>query len=206
MNAGDGDVELLSRAILSEAQSEGQELQAAAQARADEIRQRAQTEADRERQAVLGQAGREAERLRSQATAAAQLKARSKELEHREQLLDGVFEGAREHLKHAFERKDYEQIVVQLVREGIRQLNSPEVEVLADAATSRLLAEPLVQQLGRDAQVRLTLGPTLDHGTGVILQTPHGHLRFDNTLETRLARLQSTLRAAVYAILIGESR
>ncbi len=206
MNTGDGDVELLSRAILSEAQAEGRELQTAAEARADDIRRRAHGEADRERQALLEQAAREAERLRSQATATAQLKARSKELEHREQLLDGVFERARELLKHALERKDYEQVVVQLIREGIRNLNSPEVQVLADGATSRLLGEPLLQQVGREAQVGLGLGPTLDQGTGVILQTPQGHLRFDNTLETRLARLQSTLRAAVYSILMGEAK
>jgi vacuolar-type H+-ATPase subunit E/Vma4 len=31
-----------------------------------------------------------------------------------------------------------------------------------------------------------------------------GKLNYDNTLETRLSRLQSTLRASVYKVLMGE--
>jgi len=39
----------------------------------------------------------------------------------------------------------------------------------------------------------------------VIVQTPDGHLNFDNTLETRLARMQNPLRADVFRLLTGEN-
>jgi vacuolar-type H+-ATPase subunit E/Vma4 len=206
MNTADGDVELLSRAILSEAQAESQELQADAQSKADAIRQRAQAEGDRERKSILEQAQREAERLRGQAIATAQLKARSAELEHREKLLDQVFEAAKQSLPSVPKQKDYEQFAIQLVREGITQLNTTEVEILADEVTRKVLAEPVIEQIAKDMHVRLTLGKTLEQGVGVILQTPKGHLQFNNTLETRLGRLRSTLRAAVYGKLMGESK
>ncbi len=53
--------------------------------------------------------------------------------------------------------------------------------------------------------VRLRAGEPLARGTGVVLETPDGHRRYDNTLETRLARMQDGLRAPVYHILMGEA-
>ncbi len=52
--------------------------------------------------------------------------------------------------------------------------------------------------------VRLRVGEPLARGTGIVLETPDGHRRYDNTLETRLARMQNILRASVYHILMGE--
>jgi len=206
MNTGDGDVELLSRAILNEAEAESQELQADAQSKANAIRQRAQAEAERDRRSIMEQAEREAERLRGQAIATAQLKARSGELQQREKLLDRVFEAAEQRLQSVPQQADYGRITEQLVREGITRLNAPEIEILADATTRKLLTESVVEKIAQDMHVRLTLGQPLDHGVGIVLQTPKGHLQFDNTLETRLARLRSTLRAAVHGILTGESK
>ena len=49
-----------------------------------------------------------------------------------------------------------------------------------------------------------TIGGGLDEGTGVIVDASGGKIHYDNTLETRLSRLQSTLRASVYKVLMGE--
>ncbi len=206
MNTGDGDVELLSRAILNEAQAESQELQADAGAKAEAIRQAARTEAERERKSLLEQAGKEAERLRSQALATAQLKARSLELEHREKLLDRVFEAAQAGLASAPQQPDYPSLVLELAREGVRRLNSPAAEVRADEATQKILDAAAIESLSKELQTDLHIGKTLERGVGVVVQTPDGRLQFDNTLETRLARLRSTLRPAVYRILMGESK
>ncbi len=206
MNAGDGDVELLSRAILNEAQAEAAELRAEAQSKADAVRQRAQAEAERVRKEIVDRAQSEADRLRSQAISTAQLKARSTELEHREQLLEKVFETARSRIEAVPQRKDYAGIALELVREGVGQLKTSEVKVRADRLTLKLLTAPVLEQLGSDLHVHLSLGEPLDRGVGVLLQAQDGHLQYDNTLETRLARLQSTLRAAVYGILMGETK
>ena len=98
----DENVETLSRAILSEAQDETEQVKAEAQSKLEAIKQRAQAQADSERKAILEQASQEAERIRSQALATAQLKARALELEHREKLLERVFKAVRQQLPSAF--------------------------------------------------------------------------------------------------------
>jgi len=85
------DIEMLERAILTEARDEAEQIKAEAQAKAEAIRNRAQEQAEQERKTILERAREDMERLRGQAIATAQLKARSLELTKREELLDRVF-------------------------------------------------------------------------------------------------------------------
>ncbi len=205
MPSVDENIQGLSRAILDEARGETEHVKSDAQAKADEIRKRAQEQADAERKAILEQASQEAGRLRSQALATAQLKARSSELAHREKLLERVFKAVRQQLGDVQKRQDYEQVVAALIREGLEQLNSDKVEIRADKTTQKVLTTKLLDQLSKECHAELSLGETLDQGTGVVLDAAGGHLTFDNTFETRLSRLQSSLRPATFQILMGES-
>src|SRR5512139_2200656 len=96
--AAQENIELMLRAILKKAEVEAQQMRDEAKAKADTIRQRAQEDAEKARREILDQAQQEADRLRSQALASAQLKARTLQLEHREKLLDRVFQAAKEKL------------------------------------------------------------------------------------------------------------
>lgn len=205
MPSVDESIQGLSKAILDEARGETEHVKSDAQAKADEIRKRAQEQADAERKTILDRASQEADRLRSQALATAQLKARSSELAHREKLLDRTFKAVRQKLPELQKRPDYDQIVYELVREGLEQLNSDKVEVRADKTTQKALTPALLERLGKECHAQLTLGKPLEQGTGVVLDAAGGHLTFDNTFETRLSRLQSRLRPATYQILMGES-
>lgn len=199
-----GDIEALSASILEEARAETEQLSNNARSKAEVIRQRAQAEAERERSSILDHAAVTANRLRGQALATAQLKARAMELEHREALLHRVFTAVTQELKSIPKRKDYENIVQNLVQEGLTQLQTTEVEIRADRTTQDILTKAVLEKISEATQVKLSIGKTLEKGTGVILQTVDGHLHFDNTFETRLFRLQGTLRAAVYHVLMGE--
>jgi vacuolar-type H+-ATPase subunit E/Vma4 len=201
----DESLETLSRAILSDAQGEIEQLKSDALARAQAIRQRAQAQADAERKAILEQASTEAERLRSQAIATAQLKARALELEHRERLLDGVFKAVREQLHGVQQRPDYDQIAIDLVREGIAQLNAKNVNLHADETTQKILTKHGLAGISEDTKANISFGATLEKGNGVIVETADRRLNFDNTLETRLDRSQNGLRSSVYRLLLGES-
>jgi vacuolar-type H+-ATPase subunit E/Vma4 len=205
MNTVDENIENLSRAILSEARGETEQVKTDAQAKADEIKRRAQEQADSERKVIIERASQEAERLRSQALATAQLKARSSELAHREKLLDRVFKTVRQRVSELPKRPDYEQIVAQLIREALEQLAAQKVEIRADKATQRLLTSSMLEEISKSTHVELSVGKVLEQGIGVMLDAADGHLHFDNTLETRLNRLQSRLRPAVFAILMGDS-
>ncbi|MFN3491356.1 MAG: V-type ATP synthase subunit E [Anaerolineales bacterium] len=195
------DIELLAQAIMLEAKDEAEQLQLEAKEKADAIRKRAQAEAEAERKLILDRAKQEADRLKSQASATAQLKARSTQLEAREKLLDSVFEEVKKQLDSVKKRPDYADIVKMLTREALTQLKATEAEIRADESTQKVLK---LDELAKELNGKFTFGSKLEEGTGVAVSASGGKLNYDNTLETRLSRLQSTLRSSVYKVLMGE--
>ena len=198
------DIEMLERAILTEARDETEQIKAEAKKKADAILKRAQEQAEQESKAILDQARQDAERLRSQAVATAQLKSRSLELAHREQVLDRVFKAVKEKLAEVQKRSDYDQIGAMLLREALVQLRVNKAEIRADKTTKDFLEKKALGEISRELNGQFTMGDALEEGMGVVVDAADGKLHYDNTLETRLDRLQSTLRASVYKILMGE--
>ena len=197
------DIEMLERAILTEARDETEQIIAEAKKKAEAVRKRAQEQAEEERKAILERASQDAERLRSQAVATAQLKARSLQLAHREQLLERVFKAVKEKLPEVQKRPDYDQVVAMLLREALTQLRVNKAVVRADETTQKILKKSL-DEISKELNVELTMGDVLEEGIGVVVDAADGKIHYDNTLETRLNRLQSTLRSSVYQILTGE--
>ena len=195
------NIEMLSRAIMVEVREEADQLKAEAKEKADAIRKRAQAEAESERKVILDRAKQDADRLRSQASATAQLKARSLQLEQREKLLDGVFEEVKKQLEAVKKRPDYNAIVAMLVREALTQLKVTEAEVRADETTQKALK---LDEISKELNGKFSFSDKLEEGTGIVVDAAGGKLHYDNTLETRLSRLQSTLRSSVYKVLMGE--
>ena len=198
------DIEMLSRAILTEARDEAEQIKAEARVKAEAIRKRAQEQAEQERKAILDRAREDAERLRGQAVATAQLKARSLQLTSREQLLDRVFQTVRERLADIQKRPDYDQIAALLLREALVQLRVNKAQIRADKTTQAILEKRTLDELSRELNGQFTSAGTLEEGTGIIVDAADGRLNYDNTLETRLQRLESSLRSSVYKMLIGE--
>jgi V/A-type H+-transporting ATPase subunit E len=201
MKSEEEDIKLLARAIMAEANDEAEHVLEEARAKAEAIRKRAQDEAESERKEILERAKQDAERLRSQTTATAQLKSRSFQLDEREKLLDGVFAEVKKRLGTVTSRADYGTIAAMLAREALTQLKVNEAEISADDATRKALK---LDDLSKELNGKFSLSGSLDEGTGVVVSAAGGKLSYDNTLETRLSRLQGTLRSAVYKVLMGE--
>lgn len=204
MKPEEENIENLSRAILFEAQADAEQIKVDAQEKADAIRQQAQQRAESERTEIMERAKQEAEHIRSQVIATAQMKARTLQLEHREKLLDKVFNAAKEKLSGLQKRPDYDKIVAELIREAVDQLKVDQAEVRVDAVTQKILKDKALNELSKELKAQLSVGKTLDEGTGIVVDADNGRLHYDNTLETRLNRLQSALRSAVYHVLMGE--
>jgi vacuolar-type H+-ATPase subunit E/Vma4 len=204
MNTVVNDIEMLERAILSEARDKAEQIKAEAREKAEAIRKRAQEQAEQERRAILDQAQQDVDRLRGQAASTAQLKSRSTQLAHREQLLDRVFKAAKEKLPEAQKRQDYDQIAALLLREALTQLRVNKAEIQADPATQKVLEKGALNNISKELNGEYTIGEALEEGTGIVVNAADGKLNYDNTLETRLDRLQNTLRASVYKMLMGE--
>ena len=100
---------------------------------------------------------------------------------------------------------DYDQVARYLVRDAVQHLGSDNILVRADTETQKVLTPRVLADLASELGVYMRPGEPLSEGTGVVLETPDGHCRYDNRLETRLARIQSALRTPVYLILAGEA-
>jgi len=198
------DIEMLARAILGEARDEAEQLQVEAKEKADAIRKRGQEQAEAERKLILDRANQDAERLRGQSVATAQLKVRSMKLEDREKLLDGVFEEVKKQLDAVKNRPDYDAIAALLLREALTQLRVKKAEVKADESTQKALKNGALDAISKELNGEFSLVGTLDEGTGIVVDAAGGKIHYDNTLETRLSRLQNTLRSSVYKVLMGE--
>ena len=147
MRSSEENIESLSRAMISEAKTEAEQITASAQAKADEIRQRARQQAEAEKAEILGRARQEADRLRGQVVATTQMKARTLELEHREKLLDGVFDEARKQLSSIQQWSDYNKIAHKLLQEAVQQLGASKIQVSADEKTQQALVKEGLEQL-----------------------------------------------------------
>jgi V/A-type H+-transporting ATPase subunit E len=205
MRSVEENILALTRAVLNEANTEAEKILAEAREKAEGMRQQAQQQASAERAKILGQASKEANLLRSQAITSAKLQARASEMEHREKLLDSVFEEARQQSPGIQQRDDYNQIVLQLLQEALIHLGADTASVRADELTQTYLTEQALDEVSAELGVQLQIGPSLEQGVGLIAQTADGHRQYDNTLEARLDRLRNALRAPVLQLLMGEA-
>jgi V/A-type H+-transporting ATPase subunit E len=206
MRADEASIDALERAILNEANADVEQIKQAAKAKADAIWQRVREQAESERKTVLEKANQEAERVRSQFVATSQLKARTAELGHREKLLDEVFKAAREQITSIQSKKNYEEIVAQLLREGISQLNVNKAKVRADKQTQKILEQSVITKVSKELNAEITVDDPLEQGTGLIVEAADGRLKYDNTFENRLDQIQNELRFPIYRLLMGESQ
>lgn len=201
----DENIKVLSRAVLSDVQGDAEQILAEAKTKAEEIRQRAQEQAEAERARILEQATVEADRVRGQVIATNQMKARTLLLEQREKLLEEVFNNAKERLPSILRGSGYEKTAQRLLKEALRQLGVGSAVIRADEETMKSLTTSALETLSKETQMQLKLGEPLQRGFGVVVETEDGHRQYDNTLDTRLRRMQDTLRASVYRILMGEA-
>lgn len=206
MKQTDDNIKGLSSAVLSDVRGNAEQALTDAKAKAELIRKQAADQAAAERAQILAKASVEAERIRSQAIATTQLKARTQELEHREALLNSVFDTAAEKLTSISKSSDYEKTAQLLLREAVTQLGASVVKVHADQATGKLITASVIEALSKELNIKIQIDEPLAKGTGVVVETEDGHRQYDNTLETRLKRMRDTLRAPVYHILMGDAK
>jgi vacuolar-type H+-ATPase subunit E/Vma4 len=204
MNTQVQDIDLLARAILTEAREESDGIRAQASEKAEAIKRHAQEEAASVRKSILEHANQDADRLRGQAVATAQLQARSNQLRSREKLLEQVFSEVHKRLDEITKRPDYDAIATQLLREALLELRVDKAEIRADDATQKALMKGGLDQIARELKGQYAFGAPLQDGVGLVISASNGKVQYDNTMETRLNRLHGTLRSSVYKVLMGD--
>lgn len=173
-----------------------QEGRAQAQAAVESARKEAVAAVQR----ILETSLKQAESLKRQIIGAAELESRDAQLRSLEKAVNGVFGKAVEELK-AGSGSGYEKALGRLVQEGL-DIIGPRARVSCGSKDRRAVAAAVRRLNG--GQVKLTLDDkSIETFGGVVLVTPDGSVRFDNTFEARLERSKSTLRKEVAGILTG---
>jgi len=201
----DDNIQRLSREIIQQAEADAEKILTEAKAKAEQIRNHAQEVVAADKKRILEQAKSDADRIRGQAIATAQLNARTLILESREKLLISVFESSMEKIPSVQNYSDYPEIVETLAMEAITQLGVKKIILHADKVTNGLLQESVLKKISTKFDGTIEMGEPLKKGTGIVAETVDGHLNYDNTLETRLRRLEGELRSPVYHLLMGEA-
>ncbi len=196
--------ERLRRAILEQARQDAHQVLEQAEVQAEALLHRATVQAEQAAQQQLTAHKQKIAQELEQGSAQAQLEAQMFLLEQREVLLQRVLADATEQLASVAAWPNYPELAVSLTRDALGHLHAPEVVLEADPQTQRALDAAVLEALGAEFGVTVTVAPSLVEGLGVIARTPDGHRRYDNTLAARLERLYPQLRPEIYALLTGD--
>jgi V/A-type H+/Na+-transporting ATPase subunit E len=148
---------------------------------------------------ILETSEKQAESVKRQIIGAAELDARNAKLRSLEKAVNEAFDLATKQIS-AVSGASQEKALASLIEEGLEIIGS-RVKVSC-ASKDRKAVAAAIKKLGIRAKLSLDEGD-VDTMGGVILTTPDGTVRFDNTFEARLERMRPTLRKAVAAILTG---
>ncbi|KAK1238353.1 hypothetical protein MKX07_006499, partial [Trichoderma sp. CBMAI-0711] len=142
-------------------------------------------------------------------------KTRLKVLGARQELLDGIFDEARQQLAAVV--KDgarYQKTLNGLVLEGFYAMNEPELQVRAKKAdydaVKKAIEEAAKQykdKVGKDVSATIDEGNPLDDSIagGIVIIGGKGKIDIDNTLEARLQLLEYSAAPAVREDLFGKN-
>lgn len=148
---------------------------------------------------ILETGEKQAESARRQIIGAAELGARNAQLRSLENAVNEAFDLAAKQIS-TVSGASQEKALASLIQEGLDVIG-PRATVSC-ALKDRKVVSTAIRKLGSKAKLSLD-DKEIDTMGGVILTTPDGTVRFDNTFEARLERMRPTLRKAVATILTG---
>jgi len=150
---------------------------------------------------ILETGDKQAESVKRQIVGAAELDARNAQLRSLEKAVNEVFDLAAKNITSS-SGASYEKAMTGLIEEGLAVIGTK--AKARCSSKDRKAVSAAVKKLGSKAKVSFDDEPVETIG-GVVLTTPDGSVRFDNTFEARLERMRPTLRKEVAAILTGGS-
>ena len=148
---------------------------------------------------ILETGTKQAESVKRQIIGAAELEARNAQLRSLEKAVEWAFEEAMKEVSSEG-GVSLEKSLAGLIQEGIDIIGA-HVNIQC-AAKDRKTVAAAIKKLGGKAKVSLEEEPVETSG-GVVLTTPDGSVRFDNTFEARLERMRPILRKEVASVLTG---
>ncbi|AJC71542.1 MAG: V-type ATP synthase subunit E [Thermococcus sp.] len=176
--------------ILSEAREEAEKLK-------EEARKRAQAQAEW----ILRKAKTRAAIEKQRIIANAKLEVRKKKLAVQEELIGEVLSAMKEKLA-ALPEDEYFEVLVGLAKEAVGELGIEKIIVRSNEKTLRLI-ESRINEFSERVGADVSAGEPIECIGGVLVESPDGTIKVDNTFDGRIERLESELRAAIAKALFG---
>ncbi len=191
--------EKLSTEILADARRKAAETILRAKQESEAILNSAAVEADQVRQKILEEAGAEGRRRKELILATVPVEKGRLLAARVEALLDSIYDEARQRL-HAHEGFDYDEAVISLSSQAIRQMTGNKFVVRLSGKKPALaddsLAEQIVRRDGRSLHITISHSENPPED-GVIIEDGEAHQVWDNRLLKRLERLWPELRRQI---------
>ena len=147
---------------------------------------------------ILETGVKQAESVKRQIIGTAELEARNSQLKSLERAVNEAFERATKAISDST-GSDYERAMGRLIQEGLDIIGSP-AKVRCASKDSKTVASA-IKKLPDKTKATLDDEPIETIG-GVVMSTPDGTVRFDNTFEARLERMRPALRKDVASLLM----
>ena len=199
--------ELIIQEINREAEQKIQYILNEAKEEAEKLKEEARKRAEAKVEWILRKAKTQAEIEKQRIIANAKLEVRKKKLAAQEELIRKVLESLKERLA-SLPEDEYFPMIVGLTANAVEELGVDRVVLRSNDRTLKLIVERLSEfkeklreALGKDVEV--IVGEPIQTIGGVLVESPDGTVRVDNTFESRIARFESELRATIAKALFG---
>lgn len=141
---------------------------------------------------------RRADSQRRQITGSAEMEARNSQLKALEAAVSEVFETAQRTIAKA-EPEDHEEALERLIKEGIEVIGQS--AVVSCNAREKKVVTSLARKLSKGGVKLHVDEKNIQTIGGIVLSTPDGSVRFENTFEARLERMRPVLRKDIADLL-----
>jgi len=209
-----GDMDKLVNAVLSRAKEEAESIIAKAKEEAEKIVKSAVEEsrrkAEKEASELIKRRRSEALSKRRSEVARARTDTTRKLSNFKEKLIEGVVEEVKREVQAIVGTKEYEERLIDMIKEAVRVLGGGEIEVKLNERDRNLkldltaIANKLSRELGKPVKLRLASEAGNFIG-GLIAKSLEAGIEVDYTIEGILERKWRRLRSEVAKILFSES-
>ena len=205
-----GDVEALRNEILKQAQDQAAKTIERAQRVSERDLVYAQEEAEEIRSQQRAKVQPMADMEKKKTIATANIEARRKFLEKKEELVSRIFAEAEKKLLELRGSETYIDIISKLIEEGaasisgdvIVEFGEEDKDIFTQEAIS-LIKSRITKSLEKDFQLQFRCVGK-DVSAGVIIRSKDGKMIIDNSFSSRLKRLEEELRGKVSEMLLQE--
>jgi V/A-type H+-transporting ATPase subunit E len=195
-----------SQAILEEAKEEADSIVSLARREAERILDGAREELEKIYIAESPQAKKQQAAIRyNQIIASAELEARRKILLAQESFIQEVQSQVHDRLQRLREDEQYPHILQALIRQGLRELEGEEFEVLVAPEDRHLLTADVLKALKKATGKTVSLAESSQEGiTGAIIQRTDKRVLCDNSFQAIIQREQAPIRLRIAGELFGQ--